>query len=463
MTTVQFDAALIRRYDTAGPRYTSYPTAVAFGHFTVADYINHARLSNEDLIPLPLSLYFHIPFCDTVCFYCACNKVVTKDRSKAAIYLDYLFKEIEMQAALYDSDRQVEQLHWGGGTPTFLDHAQMTALMEKTRQHFCLYPADSNTGDYSIEIDPRSVSTETIHVLRQLGFNRFSLGVQDIDERVQRAVNRIQPLAETKAIIDACREQGAKSISIDLIYGLPLQTRDDFLKTLEAVIALSPDRISMFNYAHMPHLFKPQRRIHAEQLPSADEKLEILQQSVAYLIEAGYEYIGMDHFAKPDDELAIAQHEGSLHRNFQGYTTHADCDLIAMGVSAISNVASCYSQNEKTLEDYYAALDANTLAVCRGIALDEDDEVRRYIIQQLTCQFELNIKQVEHLFDLDFNTYFERETELLQSMIADGLIQLDDRQLKVTPRGRFLIRNICMVFDISLRKQPVKQRFSRVI
>lgn len=461
MSTVDFDAELIRRYDTAGPRYTSYPTAVSFGDFSVDEYKAHAFMSNEDPIPLPLSLYFHIPFCDTVCFYCACNKIATKDHAKAETYLQYLFREIEMQSALYDRDRMVEQLHWGGGTPTFLNHDEMRALMEKTREHFSLHMTDE--GDYSIEIDPRSVTPETIGVLREIGFNRFSLGVQDVDERVQVAVNRVQPIGQTREVIEACRAHGAKSISVDLIYGLPHQTVDSFRQTLDAIIELEPDRVSVFNYAHMPNLFKPQRRINENELPSAETKLQIMKLAVEHLTAAGYEYIGMDHFAKPDDELAIAQRNGTLHRNFQGYTTHADCDLVAMGVSSISSVAECYSQNAKTLEDYYAALDAGELPVIRGITLDEDDILRRYVIQQLACHFTLDFEQVERFFELDFAGYFERELQLLQPLANDALLKFTDAGLEVTPRGRFLIRNICMVFDVSLRKQSVQQRFSRVI
>lgn len=461
MSTVQFDADLIRRYDTAGPRYTSYPTAVAFGAFTEDEYKAHAYLSNEDPIPLPLSLYFHIPFCDTVCFYCACNKIVTKDRSKSETYLQYLFREIEMQAKLYDRDRMVEQLHWGGGTPTFLNHEEMRALMAKIRQHFSLY--DTDEGDYSIEIDPRSVTSETIGVLREIGFNRFSLGVQDVDKRVQIAVNRVQPIEQTLAVIEACRAYGAKSISVDLIYGLPFQTAESFRQTLDTMIELAPDRISVFNYAHMPNLFKPQRRINDADLPSAETKLQIMQLAVEHLTAAGYEYIGMDHFAKPDDELAIAQRQGTLHRNFQGYTTHADCDLVAMGVSSISSVAECYSQNAKTLEEYYVAIDAGHLPVIKGITLDDDDVLRREIIQQLACHFRLDFSPIARAYKVEFEAYFERELTLLQPMAADDLLVFTEAGFEVTPRGRFLIRNICMVFDVSLRKNGVQQRFSRVI
>lgn len=461
MKSISFDPDLIRRYDIAGPRYTSYPTAVSFKDFSAADYISQARQSNEDLIPLPLSLYFHIPFCATVCFYCACNKIVTKNREQASLYLDYLFREIELQAALYDPDRRVNQLHWGGGTPTFLNHAQIAALMAKTRQHFNLLTDDS--GDYSIEIDPRSVNAETIRLLREQGFNRFSLGVQDIDERVQRAINRIQPTEQTLEIIQTCRAQGAKSISVDLIYGLPLQTLAGFSQTLDTVIDWSPDRISLFNYAHLPTLFMPQRRINSAELPSSEEKLQILQHAVQQLTAAGYVYIGMDHFAKPNDELALAQEHGSLHRNFQGYTTHADCDLVAMGVSAISNVADCYSQNEKTTDAYYAALDAGRLAVTRGVTLTEDDHIRRYVIQQLTCQFAVDLKAVENEFKIDAASYFKSELAQLASMQADHLLEIDGSNLTITPRGRFLVRNICMTFDASLKQASATQRFSKVI
>jgi oxygen-independent coproporphyrinogen-3 oxidase len=461
MSIVEFDAALIRRYDKAGPRYTSYPTAVAFKSFTSDEYQAQATQSNQSTQPLPLSLYFHIPFCDTICFYCACNKIATKDRSLSDKYLKYLYREIEMQAALYDQTRVVEQLHWGGGTPTFLNHAEMRALMAKTREHFKLLTTDD--GDYSIEIDPRSVTVETIHVLRETGFNRFSLGVQDVDEKVQKAVNRIQPIEQTRSVIEACRAVGAKSISVDLIYGLPFQTLEGFQSTLDTIIELAPDRISVFNYAHMPHLFKPQRRINEADLPSAETKLQIMKLAVEHLTQAGYEYIGMDHFAKPNDELAQAQANGTLHRNFQGYTTHADCDLVAMGVSSISSVANSYSQNAKTLDEYYAAIDAGQFPVIKGLVMTEDDVIRRHIIQELTCQFALDFTEVERLFNLNFAEYFAQELADLQPMAEDELLNLSTSGIKVTPRGRFLIRNICMVFDLGLRNPSAPQRFSRVI
>ncbi len=459
---IQFNPEMIKRYDTSGPRYTSYPTAVAFTEqFTEKDYLQHARNSNDDLIPAPLSLYFHIPFCDTVCFYCACNKIVTKDYSKADTYLKYLYKEIEMQAELYDDDRRVEQLHFGGGTPTFLNNQHIESLIDKIREHFNLYLSDD--GDYSIEIDPRSVDATTISVLRDVGFNRFSLGVQDVNDKVQKAVNRIQPIEETRAIIEACRDNDARSISIDLIYGLPFQSVDSFNQTLDEIIKLSPDRISVFNYAHLPNLFKPQRRINAEDLPSAEEKLEILQLSVEKLIEHGYVYIGMDHFAKPDDELALAQKNGKLHRNFQGYTTHSDCDLIAMGVSSISSVAGCYSQNTKNNEDYYKTIATGHFPVIKGLSLDDDDLIRRRIIQQLACHFKLDFELFESSYGFCFVDAFAREMKMLQPMVEDNLLSIDEDGIQVSNSGRFLIRNICMVFDVGLRKKDISERFSKVI
>ena len=462
MTRLQFDPQLIKRYDKSGPRYTSYPTAVSFtDKFGAADYLRHAQLSHEQGSAAPLSLYFHIPFCDTVCFYCACNKIATKDYSKAETYLDYLYREIDMHAALYDRSRPVEQLHFGGGTPTFLSAQQMRGLMEKIRKAFTLL--DDDQGEYSIEIDPRSVSEDTIIALREMGFNRFSLGVQDVNEQVQKAVNRIQPLSLSRDIIEACRRHGARSVSVDLIYGLPFQTEASFSETLDEIIRLSPDRLSVFNYAHLPTLFKPQRRINEDELPSAEVKLAILDMSIQKLTDAGYEFIGMDHFAKPQDELAQAQKSGTLHRNFQGYTTHAECDLIAMGVSSISSVANSFSQNEKDLDAYYARIDAREIPITRGLSLTEDDVVRREVIQELACHFRLDYAALDSRLGIRFVDYFAEELASgMDDLIADDLVQLSEFGLEVKPAGRFLIRNICMVFDRRLREQK-EQRFSRVI
>ena len=459
---IEFDVDLIRRYDQSGPRYTSYPTAVSFtDEFTEADYRKAVKNSNGDPVPRPLSLYFHIPFCDTVCFYCACNKIATKNHRLATEYLRRLHREIEMQGALFDDDRMVEQLHWGGGTPTFLNHDEMAELMAVTRRHFPLL--DDDSGEYSIEIDPRSVTEETVRHLRELGFNRFSLGVQDVDPEVQRAVNRIQPMEKNREIIDACRKVGAHSINIDLIYGLPFQTVERFERTLDAVIELSPDRLSVFNYAHLPTHFKPQRRINEADLPRQAEKLDILQTTIEKLTGAGYVYVGMDHFAKPDDQLVKAQESGHLHRNFQGYTTHDDCELIGLGVSSIGKVCETYSQNEKTLEGYYAKVDAGELPIARGICLTLDDKLRREVIQALICNFHLDFEVVEHEYNIDFRRYFGPELEDLKTLARDDLLRIDENSITVLPRGRLLVRNICMAFDARLRQLDEKPRFSRVI
>ncbi len=456
---IQFDEALIKRYNQSGPRYTSYPTAVQFDEgFGLADYKAAAQRSNDS--GRGLSLYFHIPFCDTVCFFCACNKVWTRDRSKAAPYLQRLFKEIEMQSKLFDPKRKVEQLHWGGGTPTFINNDEMKQLMDKTRQHFNLY--DDDSGEYSIEIDPREADRESVKLLRQLGFNRMSLGVQDFDPKVQKAVNRIQTQAETFEVLEGAREAGFMSVNVDLIYGLPLQTEKGFINTLDRVLEAEPDRFSIFNYAHMPSMFPTQKKMNEADMPSSDEKLAILHASTERLLEAGYVYIGMDHFAKPDDELAIAQRNETLYRNFQGYSTHAECDLVGMGATSISLVNNTYAQNSKGLNEYYAAIDAGELAVFRGVELTEDDELRRDVITRLISHFHLNFAKIDHLWKIRFNEYFAKELVSLRPMVEDGLITLTDEDIYVTAKGRLLIRNICMVFDAYL-KPGAENRFSKVI
>ncbi len=458
----EFDEVLIRKYNQSGPRYTSYPTAVSFTQeFGAEEYLEAVRESNFDPIPRDLSLYIHIPFCDTVCYYCACNKIVTKDYSKAGKYLTRLYREIAFQGAQFDQDRPVVQLHWGGGTPTFLKRREMSELMEYTRRSFSLL--DDDSGDYSIEIDPRSVTKDDIFFLRRLGFNRFSLGVQDVNHEVQLAVNRVQPIEETVAIIDACREAGAASINVDLIYGLPHQSVASFSDTLDAIIEIYPSRISVFNYAHMPHLFKPQRRIPEAFLPSSEEKLAILKLSIEKLTEAGYVYIGMDHFARPDDELVIAQNEGKLHRNFQGYSTHGGCDLVGLGVSSIGRIGNVYAQNDKTLECYYERIDSAGIATVRGIFLDDDDLLRRELIQRLTCDFRLVFVSLEKGFGISFLEYFSCELNALGEMERDGLLLVSSDSIEILPKGRLLIRSICMAFDVSLRKKGEEQRFSKVI
>ncbi|MFU8836695.1 MAG: oxygen-independent coproporphyrinogen III oxidase [Thiohalomonadaceae bacterium] len=454
-----FDLELIKRYDKSGPRYTSYPTAVQFHEgFGEAEYRAIAQQTNAS--GRPLSLYFHIPFCDTVCYYCGCNKVVTKDRSRAAPYLERLHRELAMQAALFDRSRTVDQLHWGGGTPTFISHDEMRELMRVTGEHFQL--RDDDSGEYSIEIDPREVKTDTIALLRELGFNRMSLGVQDFDPRVQKAVNRIQSEASTLAALSGARQQGFKSISIDLIYGLPFQSVDSFADTLNKVLDISPDRLSVFNYAHLPELFKPQRRINEADLPAPQEKLDILQQTIETLTANGYVYIGMDHFAKPDDELAVAQRSGTLYRNFQGYSTHANCDLVGLGATSIGQVGDSYSQNRKALEEYYASIDAGQLPVYRGYHLNADDKLRRAVITDLICHFELNKAKVEQAYGIVFDDYFNAELNDLAGMQGDGLVRLSAERIIVQDAGKLLIRNICMVFDRYLREKQ-NQRFSKVI
>ena len=465
-SSVEFDAAIISKLSQSGPRYTSYPTADRFTDaFGYGDFLEAVAALRMRGGRGPLSLYIHIPFCDTICYYCACNKIVTKDRGKAATYLSYLKQEIEMQGKLFTGMNLIGQLHFGGGTPTYLSERQMEELMAHLRH--CFEFAPDHEGEYSIEIDPRTVDRARILSLRAQGFNRVSLGVQDFDAEVQKAVNRIQPEAQTLAVIAAAREAGFRSVSIDLIYGLPRQSVATMETTLDKVIAASPDRIALYNYAHMPHLFKPQRRILDSELPGSASKLDMLALCIARLTAAGYIYIGMDHFAKPDDDLAVAQRQGRLHRNFQGYSTRADSDLVACGVSAISAVGAVYSQNEKTLDAYYSRLDAGKLPIARGIRLDSDDLLRRIIIQNLMCNFELSVAAIEQLSPIDFGQYFAPELARLAPLQDDGLITIDSQWLSVTPKGRLLIRNICMVFDrhLSLARENAPQplRYSKTI
>jgi oxygen-independent coproporphyrinogen-3 oxidase len=461
-STVDFDAKLIARLSKSGPRYTSYPTADRFSDsFGYRDYLHAVADRRTRGNARPLSLYLHIPFCDTVCYYCACNKIVTKNREKAATYLAYLKREVEMQGALFAGMNEVEQLHFGGGTPTYLSDAQMGELMEHLRRCFRFAPDEA--GEYSIEVDPRTVSAERVHSLRAQGFNRISLGVQDFNADVQKAVNRIQPEEETRAIIAAARGAGFRSVSIDLIYGLPKQSPETMAATLEKVVAADPDRIAVYHYAHLPHLFKPQRRILDADMPASSAKLRMLQLCIERLGAAGYVYIGMDHFAKPDDDLAVAQRQGRLHRNFQGYSTHADADLVSCGVSAIGAVGTTYSQNVKTLEAYYDALDRNELPVSRGTRLNMDDVLRRTVIQKLMCQFELSISVIEQAFPVVFRQYFAAELEQLAAMQADGLVSMNGDWISVSSRGRLLIRNICMVFDRYLATRGAEPRYSKTV
>jgi oxygen-independent coproporphyrinogen-3 oxidase len=463
-TDTIFDADLVRRYDRPGPRYTSYPTAVQFHTgFGVAEYQAAARASNAGP-PKPLSIYVHVPFCESPCFYCGCNKVNTRDHARANPYLEHLYLEIERQGALFDRSRPVNQLHFGGGTPTFLSDAELTALLGRLRQHFTL--CDDPGREYSIEIDPRTVSAARLETLSRLGFNRISLGVQDFDPAVQQAVNRVQSCEDTLALIRRARELPIDSVSIDLIYGLPRQSRESFARTLEIVIAARPDRIAAYSYAHLPHLFKPQRQIKAGDLITPAEKLGLLGLTVETLTRAGYVYIGMDHFALPTDELVRAQAYGTLQRNFQGYSTRAECDLVALGVSSISKVGDTYAQNAKTLPEYYKRIAAGTLAVERGVALDAEDRLRRDVIQQLMCATRLDFAAVERRHGIRFEEHFAAELERLGALEADGLVARDGRALRITARGRLLMRNVAMVFDAHLPKVAAvadQPRFSRAV
>lgn len=458
---IVFNKDLIRRYDTFGPRYTSYPTAVQFtADYDDEDYRRWVKDSNEDPIPSPLSLYLHIPFCDTICYYCGCSKVITKDKTKAAPYIKLLKQEIKLQGALFAKDRKVTQIHWGGGTPTFLSDEEIKEIIDCIRENFNV--VDDSEVEFGIEVDPRTVDQQRLKSLSEMGFNRISFGVQDFDPAVQEAVNRVQSTDEIKQHIDDARNFGFKSINIDLMYGLPKQTVQSFTETLDTTIKLNPDRLAVYNYAHLPEMFKPQRRINEDELPSAEEKLNILQLCIDKLQDAGYVYIGMDHFAKKTDDLVTAQRERSLQRNFQGYSTHADCDMIAMGITAISQVGDNYGQNVRTIEEYESYLKQNRIPVFRGIELEADDVLRREVINQLMCNNSLDIEQLERRWRIDFKSYFKSSLEGLQQMADDGLLKISNTKLTITATGRLLARSICMQFDRYLQEQSNK-RFSKVI
>lgn len=457
----RFDAELIARHDVSGPRYTSYPTVPQFREsFGEAELRAEARASNEDPIPRDLSLYVHVPFCFSPCFYCGCTRIITRDRVKAEQYLSHLYREIERIAPLFDHDREVVQLHLGGGTPNFLDAGQLRELVDILGRHFRL----SRDGDreFGIELDPRSADPDYVRVLAGLGFNRLSVGIQDFDPAVQTAVNRIQSYADTAALLEAARSSGFRSVSVDLIYGLPRQTPESFAHTLDQVVALAPDRIAAYSYAHLPQLFKPQRQIETGDLPDPATKLALLGLTVDKLTQAGYVYIGMDHFARPTDELARAQRAGTLQRNFQGYSTHAECDIIGLGMSSISRVGNAYYQNAKDLLGYYAAIEAGGLPVIRGLTLSEDDRIRRALINELMCQGEVDMQVFGKRHGIDFDTYFVEAMQRMRALAADGLVMIEGAVLRITARGRLLTRQVAMPFDAYLREAQVV-RYSRAI
>ncbi|WP_341662480.1 oxygen-independent coproporphyrinogen III oxidase [Vibrio sp.] len=450
-----WDQAVLDKYNYAGPRYTSYPTALEFHEaFTIADY----DMACTEYPERPLSLYIHIPFCHKLCYYCGCNKVITRHAHKADHYLDVLEQEILTRASLLQG-RRVTQLHLGGGTPTFLSKQQISRLMNTLRAEFC-FEVDA---EISIEVDPREIELDILDHLCHEGFNRLSIGVQDFDKQVQKLVNREQDEAFIFSLVERAKALGFRSTNLDLIYGLPKQTRERFANTLTQVLDMQPGRLSIFNYAHMPQLFAAQRKIKDEDLPKAQEKMAILQETISTLTKAGYQYIGMDHFAMPDDELAVAQREGVLHRNFQGYTTQGECDLVGFGVSAISMVGNAYAQNQKDLKTYYEQVLSQRHALWKGLSLDSDDLLRREVIKQLICNFKLDINTIESEFGIRFSEYFQNDIKLLQTFIDDGLVEMTDKALRVTLRGRLLIRNICMCFDKYLRIKARQQQFSRVI
>ncbi|WP_371379756.1 oxygen-independent coproporphyrinogen III oxidase [Thalassotalea aquiviva] len=446
---------MLAKYNVSGPRYTSYPTAVEFSNqFIESDLLNAISCSEHN----ELSLYVHIPFCHSLCYYCGCNKVVTRHSHKADEYLEYLFKEISLRAPQFAS-YTVKQLHWGGGTPTFLTKSQISQLVAKLKETFQF----AQDIEMSIEVDPREIELDVVDHLFSEGFNRLSIGVQDTDEIVQQAINREQSTEFITALVHRAKSVGFRSVNLDLIYGLPHQSLATFAKTLDAVKIMDPDRISLFSYAHLPSRFASQRKIRDEWLPSADDKFALLQFAIESFLAMGYEFIGMDHFAKPNDELAIAQKSGSLHRNFQGYTVLDDCDLLGLGVSSISSIGQSFSQNVKTLKEYYGSIDAGLTPLEKGIVTSRDDVIRAVVIKDLMCNFKISKTKISEQFGIHFDQYFGQDIASLQTFIDDGLLTNNDDEIKVVQKGRLLIRNICMSFDAYLRTKLHQQRFSRVI
>ena len=462
MDQTLFEPDLLRRYDRPGPRYTSYPTAPQFSSaFGEAELKEAVQLSNGDPIPRPLSLYVHVPFCNSPCFYCGCNRIITRDAERGREYLGHLLHEIELVSRLFDPDREVIQLHLGGGTPNFLTPGQLQDLLDALRRQFRF--SDAEDRDVSIELDPRFLDPDDVHRLAACGFNRASLGVQDFDPDVQKAVNRVQGVAETLAIIQACRDSGMRSVNVDLIYGLPRQTLEGFGRTLDIVAGARPDRVAVYGYAHLPAMFKAQRQIVEAQLPTPALKLDLLRLAIERLTAAGYVYIGMDHFALPDDELALAQARGGLHRNFMGYTTHADSDLVGLGVSAISHIGDTFSQNPRDIPSWQARLAEGRLPVWRGMALSEDDVIRADVIQSLMCQGEVPIGAIERRHGICFSRYFADSLKRIDELQADGLVRVREGSIKVTGRGRLLLRVVAACFDGYLAQGPAATPLSRVI
>ncbi|WP_275974372.1 oxygen-independent coproporphyrinogen III oxidase [Shewanella pneumatophori] len=454
-TPISWDQSMIEKYNYSGPRYTSYPTALEFDDsFTEEKLLTSIKNSKSD----KLSLYIHIPFCAKLCYYCGCNKVITRHQHKADQYIEYLAAEIVKRAPLF-KDYLVTQIHWGGGTPTFLTPEQILTLSALVKANFNV----AEVGEYSIEVDPREIELSMLDTLKEAGFNRISIGVQDFNKKVQVAVNREQDEQFIFDLMARAKELGFVSTNIDLIYGLPHQTPETFAETMQRVLDLNPDRLSVFNYAHLPSRFAAQRKIKDEDLASPQQKLDMLHQTIETLTGAGYQYIGMDHFAKPDDELSILQNEGRLHRNFQGYTTQEECDLLGLGVSSISQIGDCYAQNQKDVRPYFESIDAKGHALWKGCSLNRDDEIRRVVIKQLICHFDLDMAKIEEKLNINFEEYFAEDLKLLQTFIDDKLVDITDRKITISPTGRLLIRNICICFDVYYREKARQQQFSRVI
>lgn len=455
-----FNRPLVEKYDRPGPRYTSYPTAPQFHTaFAEDDYRQAAERSNRAANPKPLSAYVHIPFCKSLCYYCACNKIITHNTERAAEYLQWLKQEIRVQGALFDATRRMTQLHLGGGTPTYLSNAQLSELMAALDEAF--HFAEPNEREFSLEVDPRTVTPAQVHELHALGFNRLSFGVQDFDHAVQQAVNRVQSEEQVIELVKAAREAGFESVSVDLIYGLPLQTVESFDTTLAKIIALRPDRIAAYSYAHLPKLFKAQQLIRPEDMPPPERKLELLELTIQRLTAAGYVYIGMDHFALPEDELSLARENGTLQRNFQGYSTHADCDMIGLGITSIGKVGDTYSQNVKETAQYQHRLDEGRLPVFRGYRLSDDDRLRRDVINALMCHGRVDFAAIEAQHGIEFRSYFATALKALEEMADDGLIVLRDGEVEVLPAGRLMMRNLAMAFDAYLT--PQENRYSRTV
>lgn len=462
VTVEPLSPELLRRHDVAGPRYTSYPTADRFVEaFGPDDYARalQQRRSGAAALVLPLSLYVHVPFCESLCYYCACNKIITKHHDRAAEYLRYLSREVDLHTAQLGLGQTVTQLHLGGGTPTFLSDAELRELMAMLKRSFNLAPG----GEYSIEVDPRTIDASRLDTLAELGFNRLSFGVQDFDPAVQKAVHRVQPAEQVFALVQAARDRGFDSVNVDLIYGLPQQTPESFERTLGQVCELRPDRIALYAYAHLPERFKPQRRIASAELPGAAAKVSMLSNAIARFMGAGYVYVGMDHFALPNDALAVAKRQGRLHRNFQGYSTQPDCDLIGLGVSSIGRIGPTFSQNAKTLEEYYDAIDHGRFAVVRGLALSRDDLVRRGVIMALMCQGQVLFESINLAYLVDFKTYFAPELEAMQALAEQGLVTVDESGIQVTATGWFFVRAVAMAFDRYLQADRNRARFSKII